>query len=362
VGNFGEDILFTSSNIEESFSRVVLLLVALILMVTFGLFTLVPAILMQYTMVMHLAQLHDKKNIIAAVEAATPKTLTAKEQKELAEKKAEAEARGKWWDLTRCSMDRVDEIMNSRTAVQCFLLLLIIDFSIAVLALVVRDDKSSYALDYRTTFNMSNMTDPMHTGFLETVADMEDFAHRLDLCCLVIAFVFVAEVLVLFMISPSSFLASPWDVFDAVLMIGYAIVLPILQGDVPSEDAFGNVLVLRIMRLLRFHRFVMAMTSTGSDSESNHQHRKELLLDFCKSHFLCFFIKREDDSLPTEEFTMMPVNRGSVTGEDPIAAMKAKRTQQNNEPDAALNGSRPVTAGGVRAAPSVALALDQCSA
>ena len=70
IMNFGEAHVFGAWNFTNQLPQIILLIVCLALVVFLGLFTLVPAILMQYTMVMHLAQLHSNKVVKEAVEAA----------------------------------------------------------------------------------------------------------------------------------------------------------------------------------------------------------------------------------------------------------------------------------------------------
>jgi len=349
VGNFGELYLFTPENMDERLESVVLLIVVLILMFTVGLFTLVPSILMQYTMVMHLAQIHDTSVVMEAVEAATPQKLSSKELREIKERKAEQEQWGPWYS---CSRDKLDHILNSQRCVQSFLLLLIIDFSITVFAAVVKYDRQVYSFEYEQTYGVDSKNcsllqyDDLHANFCGVRDDMADSALVLERISLAIAYIFVTEVVLRFGLAPQSFATSPWDVFDALVVFAYAILAPMLESESnDDESGLGMILLLRILRILRFHRFMYAMTASDA-LVTSHESRREQLAAFCKSHFLCCFLSRE----PADEAFQMPAD---AVGEDPIAAMKAKRAAAKAEGEAAgrppmekaslANGSRSKT-------------------
>ena len=147
IGQFGELYLFTQANFDEKLPLVVLLFVSMGLVILVGLFIFVPAILMQYTMVMHLAQLHSSSVVREAVEDAK------RENEKLKAKAAKAEARarsheaaqgrlGKLWEA--CTWDNYDAAVNGRKALYFFLTLLLVDFFISVLSSVVRQDLYDY--------------------------------------------------------------------------------------------------------------------------------------------------------------------------------------------------------------------------
>ena len=75
LDNFRDTYIFTPDNFEKKLPQVIILILTMSLVVVLGLFALVPAILMQYTMVMHLAQLHANSVVKEAVDAAKHKAI-----------------------------------------------------------------------------------------------------------------------------------------------------------------------------------------------------------------------------------------------------------------------------------------------
>ena len=143
---------------------------------------------------------------------------------------------------------------------------------------------------------------------------------------LVIAYVMVSDVALRFAASPRSFLSSPWDTFDAVVVLAYAIAVSLLSAG--DSDAMA-VLLLCVLRLLRFHRFAYAMTASSMNGSSGPT-RRERLVSCCKRMVSFGRWKDDDDNAGM----WSPPPRG-VEMEDPIAAMKAKRAAQRE------NGGTP---------------------
>ena len=140
IVQFGQEFLFTKYNFEHKLPQIILLFGSLGAVIFLGLFRLVPAILMQYTMVMHLAQLQTIEQVREAVDSAK---LDAAEK----ERKREESMRKRRRPWCRLSCDDFDAVINSNTVLYFFLTLLIADFFITVLASVVRQDQHTYCVE-----------------------------------------------------------------------------------------------------------------------------------------------------------------------------------------------------------------------
>jgi hypothetical protein len=140
VMNFGEQHIFSQFNFEHKLPQVVLLVTTMVVIVLLGLFTLVPAILMQYTMVMHLAQLHETDIVNDAVAAA--KHVKSHEEQE----------REHRWSYDRLvaslTCEKFEAWANSTVLMYFFLTLLLVDFFISVLASVVRQDQADFCVEH----------------------------------------------------------------------------------------------------------------------------------------------------------------------------------------------------------------------
>ena len=321
-----------------------------------GLFTLVPAILMQYTMVMHLAQTYEKRVVNEAVAAA--KALPNGAKKSTAAKRGgavpggggEGHAHGERPPLRErlarlCTRDGFYEFANANSTMHFFLMLLLVDFFISVTASVVRQDQADYCVqhcialcfdDAATAHGMPRglpraveaaMTACLGAGLNTTDADLDvsmlafgRTAHLLETTDLVLAYCFVVDVLLRLTPDPHAFLTSPWDVFDAVVVIGYAVVAPLLV----SGNSSG-LLLLRVMRVLRFHRFVYAMSASGAGLTGGPSRRERLVM-CCQRVIACARRRDGYDDAATAGIDFAPPPRGKGDlGDDPITAMKAKR-------------------------------------
>ena len=168
--------------------------------------------------------------------------------------------------------ERFATIVNSTYLLYSFLTLLLVDFFISVLASVVRQDQAAFcvAQGYDDCDGLAAYAEA-GSGFAEQVltrslTNFESLANGLETMSLIIAYIFVIDVAGRFAAGPRDFMSSPWDVFDALIVVGYAIALPILNG-LDANESLGPILLLRVLRLLRFHRFVYAMSAGGSNSD-----------------------------------------------------------------------------------------------
>ena len=382
IMKFGETYLFTQENFDTRLPEVVLLLVALGCVVVLGLLTLVPAILMQYTMVMHLSQLHAMQVVREATAAANAKTKSdidagssKRSDKGSAGKSAGAVAAGggfhsptggsppgggadspgerpsiwvRAWGKVPKDWEEFETFANSSGVMNVFLALLLIDFFISVLASVLRTDQAEFCIAHCIGSCLTDPSLPLPGSARESidaclargegrsghaiVSEMDGIgkvAHALEITDLAIAFLFVVDVLMRFVASPRDFITSPWDVFDAAVVLAYAIIAPVLHATSGASEGLGTVLLLRVLRLLRFHRFVYAMTA-GYSMSSVTESRRERLVSFCKRLASCGRWRGSDD-----EPVMELPSRG-VESEDPIAAMKAKRAAAREAAAAAV--------------------------
>ena len=170
------------------------------------------------------------------------------------------------------------------------------------------------------------------------IKQQEAAAVGLEVADIVIAYFFVADVCMRFASAPRSFVTSPWDVFDALVVISYAIVAVVISTAGDGEDNVV-VLLLRVLRLLRFHRFLYAMTAS-SDQDASGLSRRERLINCCRRHICCERWRLEDET--RDEWKPPP--RDQLLDDDPIAAMKAKRAAQRaaaSAPSGAAPGTPP---------------------
>lgn len=349
VMNFGGDYIFTAYNFEHKLPQIIVLLTCMCVVVFLGLFTLVPAILMQYTMVMHLAQTYEKDVVNDAVTAA--RALSKEERKgkgKLHDSKHEGVNNGVGEKVARPSCgarlqrlltyEGFEEAVNSTLLMNGFLTLLIISFFITVLGSVVRQDQADYCvaeciplcLDPSEVHSLppavvDALVDCLRLGQNATSAAVDEgvrnfsaFADGLETADIVIAYLFVVDVVLRLASSPRSFLSSPWDVFDALVVITYAVAAPFLA----KGDGLGTVLVLRVLRVLRFHRFVYAMSASGSGLTGGPSRREQLVM-CCQKQIGWCCRKHGDDGEQGEQWAPPPYVEDM--GDDPIAAMKAKR-------------------------------------
>ena len=172
-------------------------------------------------------------------------------------------------------------------------------------------------------------------SFNSTVTQLSSLAGSLDQADIALAFVFVAEVLMRMAPDPRSFLSSPWDVCDAFIVVAYAIGTVLLMEEDANlnyytndgTDAIGTIMLLRVLRLLRFHRFIYAMSAT-SGLMTGAPSRRERLVKFCKHAICC---RKHDDDDHDMHYAAPPPPRGFEGGEDPIEAMKAARAKKREE-------------------------------
>ena len=354
---FGEEFLFTTYNFEHKLPQVIILFISMGCVIILGLFTLVPAILMQYTMVMHLAQLHAMSVVREATDAANAKTKSVitnaqakEESKRLVSKGGGAGADGapavspsrmrKLIDKLPTTWEKFDDCANASVLMYFFLTLLLVDFFISVLASVLRQDQADFCIKncipacatevQLTSAVRQELNECVEQGLSATLPsltqDMVDIgssAQALETADLVIAYVFVLDVALRFAASPRNFLSSPWDMFDAVIVLAYAIAVPLLNA------GGGDASAVLLLRVSRFHRFVYAMTASSMNGSSGPT-RRERLVSCCRRMVSCGRWKDDDDNAGT----WSPPPRG-VEMEDPIAAMKAKRAAQRE------NGGAP---------------------
>ena len=144
-----------------------------------------------------------------------------------------------------------------------------------------------------------------------------------------IAYVFVVDVILRFTSAPRSFITSPWDVFDALVVFAYAIAAPLLV----EQDSLAAILVLRSLRVLRFHRFLYAMSASGGSSAlTGGPSRRERLVMCCQRHVCCG--KLGGDKPDEMDWAPPPRGMGHGMDDDPIAAIKASRETERMRQDA----------------------------
>uniref|UniRef100_A0A7S2IUS1 Ion transport domain-containing protein n=1 Tax=Haptolina brevifila TaxID=156173 RepID=A0A7S2IUS1_9EUKA len=310
VYQFGPDFLFITKNFDTALPQVILLLLLVALMLFFGLITLVPSILMQYTMVMHLSQLHQPSIVRSAMEA-------AKEWKPPKKKRD-----GPPWYV--CSRERLDGVVNSQRVLMFFLVFLLLDFFVSVLDSVARSDLRKQQIEWQSIYG-ANVSGAILEGnsFEDESEDLRVLVQSLWYTNLIAAYIFLAEVIVRCLVAPRRYVSSPWDVFDFTIVLAYAIGFPLLTSpdETYNTSSRGMIVLLRVLRLLRFHRFIYALTASGFLTGEN---RRERLVNFCRS-MLCIerCCQSEDERLGSgvvDDF--MPPPRGAEGEGDPIAAMR----------------------------------------
>ena len=138
----------------------------------------------------------------------------------------------------------VARFLDQPAMVKVSLFLIMVNFFLVVLTAVVRDgERASCSADGVAPC-------PMATS--------KNLAH-LDIG---FAYLFVLEVLLRGLGKPREFARSPWDIVDAVVVISYAVITTLLNAKLISAEELSALVVARVMRLARFHRFVQAMKRT----------------------------------------------------------------------------------------------------